>query len=182
HTIAGQISGATNHWQLAQEQADKTVTSAKEIAERMNAEVKGFTEFMQHVNDREKATLKLEVEKLHRGQAEWLQVLVRMLDHIYALNQGAIQSGQQNVIQQVAQFQNACRDAARRIGLAPFVAAPEEAFDPEKHQLLDNRPQPPGDAKIINTIATGYTFQGKLLRPALVKVQDDGAPPVTETT
>ena len=36
----------------------------------MNAEVQAFTEFMQRMNDSEKATLKLEVEKLRRMEGE----------------------------------------------------------------------------------------------------------------
>ena len=41
-----------------------------------------------------------------RGEGEWLQVLVRMLDHVYALHQGASRSGQPKLIEQVGNFQN----------------------------------------------------------------------------
>ena len=92
--IAGQITRATSQWQDVQQSADKTAASAHSIAERMAAEVKGFAQFMEQVNDREKATLRLEVEKLRRVETEWLQVLVRMLDHVYALHVGAVRSSQ----------------------------------------------------------------------------------------
>src|SRR6266702_4207346 len=82
--IAAQIRSATVHWQEVQEQAGKTSLAAKEIAERMRAEVEAFTQFMQRMNESEKATLRLEVEKLRRAEVEWLQVVVRMLDHVYA--------------------------------------------------------------------------------------------------
>src|SRR2546427_10368584 len=71
--IAGQIKRATGHGQEAEQSADKTAASAREIADRMTAEVKGFTEFMERTNDREKATLRLEVEKLRRGGTEGVQ-------------------------------------------------------------------------------------------------------------
>ena len=58
--------------------------------------------------------VRLEVEKLRRAEGEWLQVLVRVLDHVYALHLGALRSGQPNLIEQLSNFQNACRDAARR--------------------------------------------------------------------
>ena len=137
----------------------------------MSAEVRAFTEFMQRVNDSEKATLKLEVEKLRRAENEWLQVLVRVMDHIYALNLGAARSGQPKLIEQLAHFQNACRDVARRVGLTAFLAESDEAFDSARHQVLDGNGDTPTDAKVAETVATGYTFQGRLLRPALVRLQ-----------
>ena len=169
-TIAGQISTATGRWQNVQEEAEKTAAGAKDIAEKMGAEVKEFTQFMQRVNDTEKSTLRLEVEKLRRSEADWVQVLVRMLDHVYALHVGAIQSGQPNLIEQVSQFQNACRDVARRVGVVPFLARPTEPFDSKRHQLMDGNGTPPESATVADTIATGYTFQGRLVRPALVRL------------
>ena len=170
--IAGQISGATGKWQEAQEQAEKTTITAREITERMTVEAKAFTEFLQRANDSEKATLRLEVDKLRRAESDWLQVLVRVLDHIFALNQGALRSGQPKLIEQLSHFQNACRDAARRVGLTPFVADEAQTFDPQRHQLLDESAQPAPDAIVAETIATGYTIQGKLLRPALVRLEE----------
>jgi hypothetical protein len=128
---------------------------------------------LQKSNDGEKATLKLEVEKLRRAEAEWVQIVVRMLDHVFALHQGALRSGQPNLIGQLGNFQNACRDAARRVGLAPFTAEPGEAFDAQRHQLIDGDPQRAAGAKVEETVATGYTFQGKILRPALVRLHGE---------
>ena len=70
--LAAQISSATKEWANAQVQAEKTSTVAKEIAERMAEEIRQFSEFMKKMNDSEKATLRLEVEKLRRGELEWL--------------------------------------------------------------------------------------------------------------
>ena len=176
-SIASQISGATAKWQDAHEQADKTAATAREITERMTAEANAFKEFMQRANDSEKATLRLEVDKLRRAESEWLQVLVRILDHIFALNQGARRSGQPKLIEQLGHFQNACRDAARRIGLTPFTAEPAQPFDSQRHQLLEADAKPPADALVAETLATGYTFQGRLLRPALVRLDGDNAAP-----
>jgi molecular chaperone GrpE (heat shock protein) len=173
--IANQISGATGKWQDAQEQADKTAAAAREIAERMTGEVKAFTEFMKRANDSERATLRLEVEKLRRGESEWLQVLVRMLDHVYALHQGAARSGQPKLVEQVGSFQMACRDAARRVGLTPFTANEGEPFDAQRHQLVEEGVKPPADAVVGETIAAGYTFQGRLLRPTLVRLRENPA-------
>jgi molecular chaperone GrpE (heat shock protein) len=181
--IANQISGATGKWQDAQEQADKTAAGAREIAERMTGEVQAFTEFMKRANDSERANLRLEVEKLRRGESEWLQVLVRMLDHVYALHQGAARSGQPKLAEQVGNFQMACRDAARRVGLTPFTANEGEPFDAQRHQLVEEGAKAPAGALVSETIAAGYNFQGRLLRPALVRLRESevsGAAVATE--
>jgi molecular chaperone GrpE (heat shock protein) len=174
--LAAQITSATNQWEIAQNQAEKTSAGAKEIADKMGAEVREFSEFMGKMNDSEKATLRLEVEKLHRGETEWLQVLVRILDHVFALHAAAIHSNQPKLAEQITHFQNACHSTVRRIGLTPFIAAPDEPFDAERHQAVDAGEKPPTDAVVAETVGSGFTFQGKLLRPALVRLREKSAP------
>ncbi len=182
-----QISAATGQWALVQEttkgNTDKTVAAAKEIAERMTQEIRDFNEFQIKLNDTEKGALRLEVEKLRRTEGEWLQVVARMLDHIFALHNAASRSGNADLADQIGNFQNACRDAARRVGLAMLSAAPEEKFDGQKHRAhgMEN---PPAEALVAETLAPGMTFQGRLLRPVLVRLADPNAPaphPVPET-
>ncbi len=175
--VAEQINGATARWQNAQDAADKTANAAKAISERMTSEVKAFTDFMERISEGEKKTMRLEVEKLRRGEQDWLQVLVRMLDHVHALHAGAARSGQPNLIEQLTHFQNACRDAARRVGLVPFAAPPSEPFDPERHQVFEGDGKTPAGAVIGDMIATGYTFQGRILRPALVRLKETPSVP-----
>src|SRR5205814_7771962 len=115
--VAGEISAATSQWQSIQEQAQKTAAGSEALVARMGSEVKAFCEFLERANDTEKSNLRLEVEKLRRAETEWLQVLVRVMDHAYALQQGALRSGQARVIEQVGSFHNACCDTARRVGL-----------------------------------------------------------------
>lgn len=172
--VAKRIGDATSQWQSVNEYANKTGAVAKEIADRMETEAKEFAEFMQKANDSEKATLRLEVEKLRRAEGDWLQVLVRMFDHIFALHAGAVQSGNPQVAEQMTHFVNACRDMTRRIGLVSFGPQPEEKFDPQRHQVQNGK-TPPDDAVIERTLAAGYSFQGKLLRPALVQVKENVA-------
>lgn len=180
-TIAAQIAGATSCWNNVQEEADKAAAAARQIADRMGVEVQAFTEFLQRANETEKNTLRLEVEKARRAENDWIQVLVRMLDHVFALHQGALRSGQPNLIQQLTNFQNSCRDAARRVGLVPFTASEAEHFDPQRHQLLDGEPAPSTDGTVAETLASGYTLQGRMLRPALVRLQGSRSGPSPST-
>ncbi|HEV2696268.1 MAG TPA: nucleotide exchange factor GrpE [Verrucomicrobiae bacterium] len=176
---SAQVAAATDQWARVQEatkgNTDKTVAAAKEVAERMTEEIREFNEFQVKLNDTEKGALRLEVEKLRRGEGEWLQVVVRILDHIFALHNAAARSGQPELAEQISNFQNACRDAARRVGLTPYGAAPEEKFDAQKFRAHGVE-TPPADAIIAETLAPGLTFQGRMIRPALVRLQDATAP------
>jgi len=178
---SAQIAAATDQWARVQEttknDSEKTVATAKEIAERMATEIREFNEFQVKLNDTEKGALRLEVEKLRRAEGEWLQVVVRILDHVFALHNAAARSGQPELAENVGQFQNACRDAARRVGVTPFHAAPEEKFDAQKHRAHGVENQP-ADGVVAEMLAPGLTFQGRLIRPALVRLQE--AVPVAE--
>jgi molecular chaperone GrpE (heat shock protein) len=170
--IAAQIKGATSQWQNVQELSARTAGTAKEIAAQMAKEAVAFTEFLQKANDGERANLRLENEKLRRGEGEFLQIIVRILDHTYALHQAALRSGQPGLIEQLGHFQNSCRDVVRRIGLVPFVPAPNDPFDAKLHKTPDAQDVPP-DARVLDALATGYTYQGQLIRLALVSLQSD---------
>lgn len=173
---AQQIQSATAQWQGVQEHSAKAINAAREIGERMAAEAKAFAEFMQKANDQEKAALRLELEKLRRGEGQSVQVLVHLLDHVYALQQAGARSGQPNLEAQLNRFQDACRDVVRRVGLVPHAALPGEGFDPDKHQLPEEQAAPDSSATIGQTLATGYSFQGQLIRRALVTLQTDEPP------
>jgi molecular chaperone GrpE (heat shock protein) len=169
--LASQISNSTAQWQAVQDAAAKTAQTAASLAESMAAEARAFTEFLQKANDAERAHLRLEAEKLRRNETEWLQIVIRMLDQVHALFQAALQSGQPSLAEQIGLFQNVCRDLGRRAGVAVVTAPAGEPFDPKRHQLLNDAPAPE-NALILDTLAPGYTYQGQLVRRALVRLQD----------
>ena len=183
--FSNQVTTVTDQWARVQEatqgQADKTVAASREIVERITIEVKEFAEFQKKMNDAEKSTLRLEVEKLRRIEGDWLQVVVRILDHIFALHTAATRSGQPDLAGEIAQFQNACRDAARRVGLITFVAEPDELFDAQRHRAHGTETAPP-NAVAAETLAPGLTLQGRLIRPALVRLKDKTEDSQPETT
>ena len=177
--FAEQVASATDQWARVQEvtqgSAEKAVTAAKEIADRMTNEVREFNEFQARMNDAEKNALRLEVDKLRRVEGDWLQVLARILDHVFALHNAAVRSGQPELATQIGNFQHACRDTARRVGLVQFEAAAGEIFDAEKHRTHGEE-NPPSDSVIAETLAPGLSFQGRLIRPALVRLQEKAVP------
>jgi len=169
--LASQISNSTAQWQAVQDAAAKTAQTAAGLAESMASEARAFTEFLQKANDAERAHLRLETEKLRRNETEWLQIVLRMLDQVHALFQAALQSGQPSLGEQIGLFQNACRDLGRRAGIAVVTAPAGEPFDPRRHQLLHDA-APPDHALILDTLAPGYTYQGQMVRRALVRLQE----------
>jgi len=177
--IAAQIGLATSQWQTVNDHSTKAVAAATQIGEKMSAEARAFGEFMQKATDAEKSNLRLEVDKLRRSEADWLQVLVRMLDHTFALHTAAVRSGKTSLIEQLTQFQTAQRDVARRVGLTPFIGTPGEAFDSQKHQASGGG-NPESDARVEETIAPGYTFRGQQIRHALVSIQTEAAQGTSE--
>jgi molecular chaperone GrpE (heat shock protein) len=178
--ISEQINSATNHWAVIQgtvsAEAGKSTAAARAIADKMTEEARRFSEYMIKMNDSEKATLRLEVEKLHRAEGEWLQILVRILDHVFALHTGAVRTGDQRFIEPIANFQHVCIETVRRLGLMPFIAEPDEPFNAERQQVVGQPEKIPDGAVVAETIGAGYTFQGKLLRPALVRLHEAEAP------
>ena len=166
-TVANQISAATTHWQSVQDSAAKTVATADELARRMATEVKGFTEFFQRAEAQEKAAMRLEIDKLRRGEGESLQVIVHLLDHVYALFLASVRAGQPQLTQQLGQFRAACLDTVRRLGVVAHEALPGEDFDPKAHQTPDGQ-EPAAGSKVAGTIACGYTYQGQPVRRILV--------------
>ena len=170
------IRQSNAQWQGVQEASTKTVASAREISERMRVEAEEFMKFMANAHDQERAGLRLEVEKLRRMEGDWIKVSVQILDHVYALFRAAVRSGQQNLIGQLSQFQSACRDVARRMGLAPFMPEIGENFDLRAHQLADPQAAAPEGARIRDVLAPGFTYQGQMLRRSLVLLEGGTAP------
>jgi molecular chaperone GrpE (heat shock protein) len=180
-TIAAAVSSATGKWQGVHEHATEAVNSARQVSDHMSTEMKSFMEFLEKARDSERQHLTLEVDKLKRAESEWLGVLVHIMDHGFALHSAARRSGDEKVIDQLTRFQFACRDVARRVGLVPFEAEVGTEFDAQKHQVPDGA-EVPAEARIEATMATGFTFRGQMIRPALVRLGRPGSPePATES-
>jgi len=171
--IQNSIANATGNWMSVHDHSEKTIAAANEISKQITTEALAFRQFLEKANQSEKAHLRLEVEKLRRSEGEWLQVLVRVLDHVYALNQAGARSGQPALISQLIQFQHACRDAARRVGLVPVGANPYDTFDPNAHQLASAQESLPPKAQVTEVFAVGYSYQGTLIRKPVVSVSPE---------
>lgn len=169
--LAAQISGATHQWLELQNNSAQAADNAKHVAEKMAAEVKAFTDFMQRASETERAHLRVEVEKLRRGEGERLQVIVHLLDRVFALFQAARRSGQPELTEQISHFHKDCLEVVRKIGLVQTAVADGDVYDPKWHQLPENTAAAE-KAVVADTLAAGYSYQGQLLRRPMVIVKE----------
>jgi molecular chaperone GrpE (heat shock protein) len=174
--LAAHIHAATVQWNSFETHAAQSLDSAKQLSQSLASESRAFSEMLLKASDNEKAHLRLEVEKMRRNEGEWLQTLTRILDHIFALFQAAQRSGQRGLIEQISLFQDACRDAARRLGLTVTMPRAGDLFDARLHQLADNAAAP-DQALVVEILATGFSYQGALVRRALVSLQAPSSEP-----
>ncbi len=169
--IGQQVAHATALWHTAHEAAEKANSTAQKILTAQDAKFKEFHGIVQTVGEREKGQLKFELDKARRSEGDWLQTMVGLLDHVNALYQAALRSGQGNLIQQIGSFQTACRDLVRRVGLAAIGAKADDLFDPKLHHAQNATGPALEKAVIDQVLAPGYTFQGQFLRPVMVTVK-----------
>lgn len=167
--VAQQIADASESWASVQSTSEQTAKLAEEIASGMAATVKDHDEFMANANTEELNTLKLEVNKLRRVEADWANTLVGVLDLVYRLEQSAQASGKEQFIQTMTQFQGQCREVGRRVGLVAFEAEKGAAFNPDEHALPEGE-QAGDNASVTQTRLPGFRLQGKLVRKPLVAV------------
>ena len=175
------VENATEQWLHVEDRANEINVISKEISDKMNAEARDFSDFLQKANDTEKKHLRLEVEKLGKTQKDWLQVYTATLDHVFALTQAGRQSGQENLIKQLNAFQLACREVARRVGVVAHEVQSGELFDPEQHQLRDADSKPKDGSKIIGIAAQGLSFQGRLIRKTVVVIDGENLEGLSKT-
>jgi molecular chaperone GrpE (heat shock protein) len=170
-TVANRVVAAAREWEGFQSNTQKLQQQSGQLVDRMVGEAKSFSELMQRMDLHEKQALRFELEKVRRQEAEMLQVLVHLLDHVHALRQAGDRSGQPQLAQQLANFRSACLETARRVGLLAFESEPGSPFDPHSHQTVDGR-EPAEGALIESTVACGYSFQGQPVRRILVTLRE----------
>jgi molecular chaperone GrpE len=61
-------------------------------------------------------------------------------------------------------------DILRKDGVAPVEIAPGDPFDPEFQEAIETREGPVDEPRVSEVRSPGYTFEGRLLRPARVTV------------
>jgi molecular chaperone GrpE (heat shock protein) len=174
-SVGDLVAAATDQWKGVQVDCDGVVKAASEVAARSQAETDRLIELTEKADTRERDHLRLEVEKQRRGEREWLEVSVGIMDHVFALHRAAVRSGQVKLIKQIEGFRAACADICRRVGLSQYVVDSGESFDPELHKAQEGQVIPE-NAVIEDTMAPGFSFQGHPIRLPMVALKQVGQP------
>lgn len=179
--VANSISASAASIQSGQQALQRAEIAAGAVATLMESEKKVFLDSLHRFQDQERNTLKLELDKLRRGEEETLRVICHLLDHNFAVYQAGQRSTQAGVAQQLAQYRSACLDAVRRLGIVAHEANPGDTFNPDFHQTLDGKAPAP-EARIAGTLACGYTIRGQLVRPIIVSTGESTQASTTPPT
>lgn len=174
NTIVERVERVGAQWRNAQETNEAVSKQCNDAAALLFEESKTIREFAQKQNDQQKANLRLEIQKLRQGEAEWIQAATLMLDHTAALHGAISDSGDETAIRRLDKFQNSAHEIMRRVGLVGFAPRPGAPFDPDANKVADRADTPPDGSRIKAVVAMGIRYQGRVLRPALVQVHPPG--------
>jgi hypothetical protein len=144
----------------------------------MATEVKGFTKFMEKAQESERATLQLEVQKLRRAEADWLQVLIHFLDHTYALHKAANTLDPSRCRRPGLCISNRLSRRRKEGRIVAFCRYFLGTIQRRAASGYGRFGQGARRCVVADTIATGYTYQGRIVRPALVQLQKEGVAPI----
>lgn len=155
-----------------QEIAQASAKRAAEAEEKIAQYGQDFEERFTKAANYEKSALQLEIDKLKRIEKDWVSSASGMLDHILALASAGIHSGKPEIAEQMKRFRAACLDIASHAGIQPYMPAPTDLYDPEKHAVPPNAPTPAAEAKIARVLAPGFIYQGVMTRKAMILTED----------
>ena len=173
--VASAVTAAGNQVVATERGLALANEAARSLMDEMHAERRAFAESMRRQDEQERQTLRLELDKLRRGEEESLKVICHLLDHNYAVFLAGVRSGQPELAQQLGNFRAACLDAVRRLGIVSHEAQAGDAFLPDTHQTEDGR-IPPEGSKVAGTVACGYSIRGMPVRPIIVQIAGEALP------
>ena len=172
NTFSAGMNSAIASLANVQKMTEASARAASEAENKIVAHSQDFAERLAQAVNYEKSSFQIEIDKLHRIENDWLSTGIGIMDHVLALTNAGIQSGKPEIIEQMRRFRGACLEFAARAGLQPFLPAPTDTYDPEKHVLPPNTPTPDPSTKISRVLAPGFNYQGQLIRKAMVLAEN----------
>lgn len=172
NTFSAGMNSAIASLANVQKMTEASARAASEAENKIMEHSQDFSERLSKAVSYEKSSLQMEIDKLCRVENDWIHTGIGIMDHVLALTHAGIQSGKPEIAEQMRHFRGACLDIAARAGLQPFLPAPTDTYDPEKHLLPPNTPTPEPDTRISRVIAPGFNYQGQLVRKAMVLTEN----------
>ncbi|MBR6460963.1 MAG: nucleotide exchange factor GrpE [Verrucomicrobia bacterium] len=172
NTFSAGMNSAIASLANVQKMTEASARAASEAETKIVEHSQDFAERLAQAVNYEKSSFQIEIDKLRRVENDWINTGIGIMDHVLALTHAGIQSGKPEIAEQMRRFRGACLDIAARAGLQPFLPAPTDTYDPEKHVLPPNTPTPEPDTRISRVIAPGFNYQGQMVRKAMVLAEN----------
>lgn len=138
---------------------------ARETYERLLRVAADFENYRKRAEREKQEYVRFATERLVRDLLPVLDNLGRAVQHARQLGEGGpLLAGVELVLQEL-------QKVLERYGVRPIQSSVGQPFDPSVHealQVVEVEDMPPG--QVVEEIQTGYTLNGKVIRPALVTV------------
>lgn len=138
---------------------------ARETYERLLRVAADFENYRKRAEREKQEYVRFANERLVRDLLPVLDNLGRAVQHARQLGEGGpLLAGVELVLQEL-------QKVLERYGVRPIQSSVGQPFDPSVHealQVVEVEDMPPG--QVVEEIQTGYTLNGKVIRPALVTV------------
>lgn len=156
-----------------EEQPEEIVDEAAELRLELEAEQNKYLRLLADYDNFKRRTQKdKEIAGKFRAQS-LLTDLLPVLDNFErALSVEAKSEESKSLLKGVEMVQNSLLEAVKREGLEEIKAV-GEAFDPNFHQAVMQEKDGNAEAgTVLQELQKGYTLKGRVLRPAMVKVNE----------
>ncbi|MBQ7589083.1 MAG: nucleotide exchange factor GrpE [Verrucomicrobia bacterium] len=172
NTFSAGMNSAIASLANVQKMTEASARAASEAENKIVAHSQDFAERLSKAVSYEKSSLQMQIDKLRRAEDDWIHTGIGIMDHVLALSNAGIQSGKPEIAEQMRHFRGACLEFAARAGLQPFIPAPTDTYDPEKHILPPNTPTPEPGTRISRVLVPGFQYQGQLIRKAMILAEN----------
>jgi molecular chaperone GrpE len=165
----------------APDTASKLLELEEQLAAAKKEAVENYNRFLRTAADLENARKRAIREKDELRQfaaGRVLEDLIPVLDNLALAHAAALQPNAdvKSVVHGLEMVVNQLKNALAGNGLKEINPA-NQPFDPHQHEAISHLPDPKVPSEqVITVIRTGYSLNGRLLRPASVVVSSGPAP------
>ena len=152
---------------------EPTVDEAEALREELEAERNKYLRLMADFDNYKRRAVKdrQEAEKF-RAQSVLVDLLPVLDNFERALAMGTGSEESSSLLKGVEMVQKSLLEAVKREGLEEIKSV-GEAFDPNVHQAVMQEKDDSAEAgSVLMELQKGYTLKGRVLRPAMVKVNE----------
>ncbi|HOX40963.1 MAG TPA: nucleotide exchange factor GrpE [bacterium] len=153
---------------------DANLTENKETTRTLEREIEELKQGWQRtqadfINYKKQVTLEKEKSVLS-AQATIIEGILPILDNFQLAAKHIPQDLRENSwVSGVVQIERQLQSTLENVGLTKIVSL-DQTFDPTLHEAIEHIESSKPDNIIVEEVAAGYILNGKVLRPAKVKV------------